>query len=241
MVFRLGKEMASRGYAPTTEVYEIMIATCATVELGSSLEDVALGLFEEMKKESLVMSSSLLHNLLKILSQSPNDVAREAVLAQMRLQWIQLSEHGAQYVILGLLQSGQLERAEEVYDTMRVDGQRMQDTTYIELIKSLGRVKEVDEVFKVGKDFVEDRQDVEIRNTNRILWYELLRIASSNYHVCLLLPFHPFFSLISLCDVYNTNNVRLTCTKSSNLRLGYGRRLSSILRGLFTIRMMVFA
>ncbi|KAF3908347.1 hypothetical protein AA313_de0208680 [Arthrobotrys entomopaga] len=182
-VFDYAKWMASKGYAPTLEAYGCLIRACANPINGPKMQDTAMGLLEELKKEQFLPNSTIFHNLLKIFAHSPDYLSMEAVLKEMKdVNNITPDVQGAQHILQHYLATDQLERALEMFDDRRSKGERIHYNTYMELIKALGRVNEVDEAMRVMFEFQKEWGSASA-GLQPIAWYELLNIAASNYHI----------------------------------------------------------
>ncbi|KAK6537439.1 hypothetical protein TWF694_011625 [Orbilia ellipsospora] len=182
-VFEHAKSMASKGYAPTLEAYGCLIQACANPKNGPKMQDTAMALLEELKKEEFLPNSTIFHNLLKIFAHSPDYLSMEAVLKEMKdVNGIVPDTEGAQHIMQHYLATGQLERALEMFDDRRSKGERIHYNTYMEIIKALGRVNEVEEAMRVMFEFQKEWGSVS-SGLQPMAWYELLNIAASNYHI----------------------------------------------------------
>ncbi|KAF3904757.1 hypothetical protein ABW20_dc0102190 [Dactylellina cionopaga] len=153
-VFSHAKNMASKGYAPTLESYSCLI------------------------------QATIYHNLLKIFAHSPDYLSMEAILKEMQtVYWIMPDTEGAQHILQHYLATGQLERALEMFDSRREKGEKVHYNTYMEIIKALGRVGEVDEAMRVMFEFQKEWGSISGSGLQPMAWYELLNIAASNYHI----------------------------------------------------------
>ena len=182
-VFSLAKFMASKGYAPTLEAYSCLIQACAHPKLGCSMQDTALALLAELKQENFIPTSTIFHNLLKIFARSPDYLSMEAVMREMKGEyWITPDTEGSQHILQHHLATGQLERAMEMFDDRKANGEKIHYNTYMEIIKALGKVNEVDEAMRMMFEFQKEWGALSA-GLQPIAWYELLNIAASNYHV----------------------------------------------------------
>lgn len=107
-------------------------------------------------------------------------------MTEMKELGIAVDNEGWQCVIQHYLVTGQLERAMDVYEERREKRERVGYNTYMDIMKELGRVGEVDEAIKVMGDFTAEWGSVGNNVIQPIAWYELLNITASNYHVGLL-------------------------------------------------------
>ncbi|KAK6507685.1 hypothetical protein TWF481_006108 [Arthrobotrys musiformis] len=184
-VFTHAKFMASKGYAPTLETYSCLIQACADPNVGCSMQETALSLFEELKEEGFTPNSTIYHNLLKIFAHSPDYISMERVLKEMTGTYGILPDvEGQQHILRHYLTTNQLERAMEMFYERRSNGEKVHYNTYMEIIKALGRVNEVDEAMKVMLEFQKEwGNSVAGSGLQPMAWYELLNIAASNYHI----------------------------------------------------------
>ncbi|KAK6525880.1 hypothetical protein TWF281_010924 [Arthrobotrys megalospora] len=183
-VFEHAKLMASKGYAPTLETYSCLIQACAHPNAGCSMQETALSLFEELKEEGYTPNSTIYHNLLKIFAHSPDYISMERVLKEMQGTYGILPDvEGQQHILRHYLATGQLERAMEMFYERRATGEKVHYNTYMEIIKALGRVNEVDEAMRVMLEFQKEWGSITGSGIQPIAWYELLNIAASNYHI----------------------------------------------------------
>ncbi|EPS36615.1 hypothetical protein H072_9820 [Dactylellina haptotyla CBS 200.50] len=182
-VFAQAKDMAAKGYAPTLEAYSCMIQACAHPKNGARMQETAISLLAELKAEGFVPNSTIFHNLLKIFAHSPDYLSMEAVLKEMKtVYWIEPDTEGAQYILQHYLATGQIERALEMFDERRSKGEKIHYNTYMEIIKALGRVNEVEEAMRIMFEFQKEWGSLSA-GLQPIAWYELLNIAASNYHI----------------------------------------------------------
>ncbi|KAJ6258227.1 hypothetical protein Dda_7146 [Drechslerella dactyloides] len=182
-VFIHARSMAHKGYAPTLEAYSCLIQACANPKVGCSMQQVAMGLLQELKDEGFVPTSVIYHNLLRIFARSPDYLTMEAVLKEMQSErWILPDTEGAQHILLHYLATGQLERAIEMFWERRGKGDKVMYNTYMDIIKALGRVNEVEEAMRVMSEFQKEWGTIGGAGLQPMAWYELLNIAASNYH-----------------------------------------------------------
>ncbi|KAF3937422.1 hypothetical protein ABW19_dt0207830 [Dactylella cylindrospora] len=182
-VFTHAKFMAEKGYAPTLESYSCLIQACANPKNGSNMQEVALGLLRELKEEGFIPTTTIYHNLLKIFAHSPDYLSLEDLLKEMHSQWVLVSTEGWQYIIQHLLATGQMERAMELFYDRREKGEKVHYNTYMEIIKALGRINEVEEAMWVMNEFQKEWGGIGTTGLQPMAWYELLNIAASNYHI----------------------------------------------------------
>ncbi|RVD89710.1 uncharacterized protein DFL_000705 [Arthrobotrys flagrans] len=183
-VFTHAKIMASKGYAPTLETYSCLIQACAHPNIGCTMQETALSLFEELKEEGYTPNSTIYHNLLKIFAHSPDYISMERILKEMTGTYGILPDvEGQQHILRHYLTTGQLERAMEMFYERRATGEKIHYNTYMEIIKALGRVYEVDEAMRVMLEFQKEWGSIAGTGIQPIAWYELLNIAASNYHI----------------------------------------------------------
>ncbi|KAK6512965.1 hypothetical protein TWF506_009127 [Arthrobotrys conoides] len=183
-VFTHAKLMASKGYAPTLETYSCLIQACAHPNVGCSMQETALSIFEELKEEGYTPNSTIYHNLLKIFALSPDYISMERILKEMTGTYGILPDvEGQQHILRHYLATGQLERAMEMFYQRRSTGEKVHYNTYMEIIKALGRVNEVEEAMRVMLEFQKEWGSIAGTGIQPIAWYELLNIAASNYHI----------------------------------------------------------
>ncbi|KAK6336954.1 hypothetical protein TWF718_009742 [Orbilia javanica] len=183
-VFTHAKSMAAKGYAPTLETYSCLIQACAHPNVGCSMQETALSLFEELKEEGFTPNSTIYHNLLKIFAHSPDYISMERILKEMTVTYGILPDvEGQQHILRHYLTTGQMERAMEMFYQRRATGEKVNYNTYMEIIKALGRVNEVDEAMRVMLEFQKEWGSIAGTGIQPIAWYELLNIAASNYHI----------------------------------------------------------
>ncbi|KAF3188074.1 hypothetical protein TWF225_003850 [Orbilia oligospora] len=183
-VFTHAKLMASKGYAPTLETYSCLIQACAHPNVGCSMQETALSLFEELKEEGYTPNSTIYHSLLKIFASSPDYISMERILKEMTGTYGILPDvEGQQHILRHYLTTGQLERAMEMFYERRATGEKVHYNTYMEIIKALGRVNEVEEAMRVMVEFQKEWGSIAGSGIQPIAWYELLNIAASNYHI----------------------------------------------------------
>ncbi|KAF3903086.1 hypothetical protein ABW21_db0203061 [Orbilia brochopaga] len=182
-VFTHARSMAHKGYAPTLEAYSCLIQACANPKVGCSMQQIAMGLLQELKDEGFVPTSVIYHNLLRIFARSPDYLTMEAVLKEMQMErWIMPDTEGVQHILLHYLATGQLERAMEMFWDRRAKGEKVMYNTYMDIIKALGRVNEVEEAMRVMSEFQKEWGSIGGSGLQPMAWYELLSIAASNYH-----------------------------------------------------------
>ncbi|KAK6346696.1 hypothetical protein TWF696_006814 [Orbilia brochopaga] len=182
-VFIHARSMAHKGYAPTLEAYSCLIQACANPKVGCSMQQVAMGLLQELKDEGFVPTSVIYHSLLRIFARSPDYLTMEAVLKEMQMErWIMPDTEGVQNILLHYLATGQLERAMEMFWERRAKGEKVMYNTYMDIIKALGRVNEVEEAMRVMSEFQKEWGSIGGSGLQPMAWYELLNIAASNYH-----------------------------------------------------------
>ncbi|KAK6343496.1 hypothetical protein TWF730_011086 [Orbilia blumenaviensis] len=183
-VFTHAKFMASKGYAPTLESYSCLIQACAHPNVGCSMQETALALFEELKEEGYTPNTTIYHNLLKIFASSPDYISMERILKEMTGTYGIIPDvDGQQNILRHYLTTNQLERAMEMFYQRREMGEKVHYNTYMEIIKALGRVNEVEEAMRVMLEFQKEWGSIAGSGIQPIAWYELLNIAASNYHI----------------------------------------------------------
>ncbi|KAL7273513.1 hypothetical protein RUND412_003629 [Rhizina undulata] len=170
-------DMVKDGHKPSLEMYSCLIEACANFQ-GCLLQDLAFNLFDEMKSLTISPDARIYHNLLRLLSNSPDYIKRAEIIEEMKIRWYKLSDDSWQWIILGYLKDGHLEMALEIIDERP---EVIALSTYEETIKALCKLGEADEAYKltckaIGTQF-------ENRELSAALYYELLVASAKELHL----------------------------------------------------------
>ncbi|KAI5781422.1 hypothetical protein EDC01DRAFT_665668 [Geopyxis carbonaria] len=176
----------------SVELYEILIWSCARAPQDTLLE-LAFKLLQEMKDYELKPSSDIYHNLLKLLSKSPDYIRREQVLQEMNARWFQLKPEGERWVIMGYIFDTQLEMALHKVRCFKEKNPDVDLDTgvYRSLARGLIEMGEVEEahdilktVFMQNNTMFWEGQEVGGADAEiwKRLWYDLLETSSRELH-----------------------------------------------------------
>ncbi|KAI5784993.1 hypothetical protein DFH27DRAFT_463501, partial [Peziza echinospora] len=168
---------------PDTETYSLLIEACAHFP-GCLMQELAFALFAEMKSRNLRPTTLIYHNLLRLLSTSPDYLKRALILREMKDRWFEVTPLGWGWVIRGLLKDHQFELALETFErkllpllaptTTNVNTSQIQQEVWDDLITSLAEKGEVEEAFRLAKMAHDSLSTTLARKT----WYSLLTFAA---------------------------------------------------------------
>jgi hypothetical protein len=182
-VFHSAQEFVAIEGARSPELYQILIQACADAP-GCVLQDLAFKLLEEMKSCGLPLTQDIYYSLLKLLSKSPDYLARTQVLEEMNEQWIRLNGQAWEWVISGYLSDGQLEMVLDVLDECVVAGEKIGKGVYLAVVRHLVALREIDEALRLvqeAKNYLGNEVEGEFMTSES--WHDLLLAAAEDLHV----------------------------------------------------------
>lgn len=115
----------------------------------------------------------------KVLAVHPDYLLREAITEYMRQRWFNLTIDGHHAVVVGLLRERQFEMALNHLDVTASQGIQVESWLYDMAIYMLCDVEEVDEALRI----IQQRTEAGEQKISKSVWYGLLDVASSTYHV----------------------------------------------------------
>lgn len=124
-----------------------------------------------------------------MLAIHPDYILQNKVMEEMKERWIGLSPEGWHYLVVGLLRDKQIESAVDKFEQMRIDQINVQPWLYNIFLYQLCELGELDEAFRIFKDWWESFEGLQIDPTT---YHRLLDAFSSGFHVSTTFSLFPF-------------------------------------------------
>ncbi|KAL2159960.1 hypothetical protein VTH06DRAFT_2093 [Thermothelomyces fergusii] len=138
-----------RGERPNAFLYEALVTANWDTATGSANELAEI--YKEMRTAGIQPSPGWYHSALRLLAIHPDYLIRNAFLARMKAQGIELSDEGKFSVAVGLLRDGQYEMALDYWDELCGAGTRIPEwvsSTFIYVLVMRGFVDEAVQLFR---------------------------------------------------------------------------------------------